>query len=151
MLFLLFYLGSDRYVLEASKIVEVLPLIAIKRMLRSPPGIAGMIDYHGVLVPVVDLAELAVGRPAAQRLSTRIIVARCPGEDGELRLLGLIAEKATETMRCAPRDFVSSGLINEHAPYLGPIAKGPHGFVQRIEVSKLLPASVSCVLFEQCA
>jgi chemotaxis-related protein WspB len=151
MLFLLFYLGSDRYAIEASKIVEILPLIAIKKVLRSRPGIIGLINYHGALVPVIDLAELALGCSAPPRLSTRIILARCSDEDGKLRLLALVAEKATETMRCEPEDFVSSGVTDQQAPYLGPIAMGPRGFVQRIEVSKLLPASIPCALLEQCA
>src|SRR5437764_873807 len=110
MLLLLFYLGSDRHALDASKIVEILPLIAIQKVLGSPPGVAGMINYHGVLVPVVDLSELVIGRPAASRLSTRIIVARYSDEHGKLHLLGLVAERATETMRCELGDFASSGV-----------------------------------------
>jgi chemotaxis-related protein WspB len=61
----------------------------------------------------------------------------------------LIAEQATETMRCKPGDFVASGIVNDGAPYLGPIAMGPRGSVQQIDPSKLIPASVRDALFKQ--
>jgi len=133
-LFLLFYLDDDGYALDASKIAEVLPLVSIKKNLRSLPEIAGTFNYRGAFVPVLDLSRLMVGRPAVQRLSTRVILAHCSDESG---LLGLIAERATETMRCEPTDFVPSGIVSDAAPYLGSIARGPRGFVQRIELDKL--------------
>ena len=40
MLFLLFQLGNDRYVLEASRVVEVVPLLALKQLPQAPEGVA---------------------------------------------------------------------------------------------------------------
>ena len=151
MLFLLFHLDDDSYALDASQVVEILPLVNIKKMLRPPRGVVGTINYHGTFVPVVDLSDLAVGRPSPPRLSTRIILVRCSEDAGQPRLLGLITEKATETMQCASADFVYSGLTNVDAPYLGGIATGPRGLVQRIELSKLLPASVPDLVLKPSA
>ncbi len=151
MLFLLLQLGDDRYALDVSQIVEVLPLVRIRKMLGSPPGIAGTINYRGAHVPVVDLSELALGRPAAPRLSTRIVLANCSEQEGKSRLFGLIAENATETRRIESRDFAPSGIVNADAPYLGQIAMGPDGMVQRIELKGLLPASIRDSLFKESA
>ena len=137
MLFLLLYLESDCYALDANHVVEILPLVGIKQ-LQSPQRIVGTINYHGTFVPVVDFSELILGRRASARLSTRILLLRCLGDGEPARLLGLIGEKATETMRCEPTDFVSAGITNDDAPYLGAIATRPQGLVQRIEVNKLL-------------
>lgn len=151
MLFLLFHLGDHCYALDAGKVAEILPLVGIRKILRSPPGIAGEFNYRGAFVPVLDLSELALGRPAAPRLSTRIILAHYSNEDGRSRLLGLIAEHANETMRFEPTDFVCPGIVSDDAPYLGPIATGPRGLVQRIELDKLVPASIRDVLLKQPA
>ena len=43
MLFLLFHIGQERYVIEASRIVEVLPLVAVTRLAQEPKGFAGKI------------------------------------------------------------------------------------------------------------
>ena len=63
MLFLLFHLGDDCYAIDASQVVEVLPLVNIKKMLRSPQGVFGTINYHGTFVPIVDLTEMALDSP----------------------------------------------------------------------------------------
>src|SRR5262249_24703680 len=96
MLFLLFQLGTDRYALEASRVVEVVPLLEMKRLPSAPKGVAGLFNYRGHPVPAVDLRELSLGEPARERMSTPIIVVKCPGADGAEQLLGLIAEQATE-------------------------------------------------------
>ena len=70
---------------------------------------------------------------------------------GAKRLLGLIAEKATETMRREPGDFVASGVKNDGAPYLGPVASDARGLIQWVKVDKLLSASVRDTLFKQIA
>jgi hypothetical protein len=91
-LFLLFQLGSDFYALDASEIVEVLPLVNIRKSLSLPQQFTGTINYRGAFVPVVDLSELIVGRAAPRRTNTRIILARYATEDGKPMLVGLIAE-----------------------------------------------------------
>ncbi len=149
MLFLVFQLGSDRYALEAGRITEVLPLVGLKKTLRAPPGIAGTLNYHGDFVPVIDLSELALGRSAPSRLSTRIILARPLEEGGNSYHLGVIAENATEMMRCDPADFVSPGIVSAEAPYLGPISIGAHGVVQRIDIDRLLTPPLRDFLFKQ--
>ncbi len=149
MLFLQFQLGEDRYALDSSQVVEVLPLLGIKQIPQAPAGVAGAFNYRGKPVPVIDLSELALGRPARRYMSTRIIIVRYPDGNGTLHQLGLIAEKATETVRRDPADFADSGVINDGAPYLGPVATDPDGLIQRIEVPRLLPAAVRDVLFKQ--
>lgn len=149
MLFLQFQLGKDRYALDASQVVEVLPLLGIKEIPQAPVAVAGAFNYRGQPVPVIDLSELALGRPARRHMSTRIIIVLYPGGNGTRHPLGLIAEKATETVHRDAADFADPGVVNDNAPYLGPVATDPHGLVQRIEVTRLLPATVRDVLFKQ--
>ena len=145
MLFLLFQLGRDRYALEAAHVVEILPLVGVKEIPRAPSAVVGLFNHRGQPVPLIDLSELMLGRPAKKLLSTRIILVRS-GAEGEDRLLGLIAEKATETLRRDPGDFVPSGVTNDAAAYLGPVAPDPRGFIQWIQVDQLLPPSLRAML-----
>ena len=149
MLFLCFQLGDDRYALDCNQVVEVVPLLGLKRIPQAPRAVAGVFNYRGAPVPVVDLSELALGRPAHRHMSTRIVVVRYPDSEGTEHLLGLIAEKATETVRRDAADFRDSGVVNEDAPYLGPVAADSKGLLQWIEVKKLLPPAVRDVLFKQ--
>ncbi len=94
MLFLVFELARDRYALDVSQVAEVLPLVAIKQIPQAPPAVAGILNYRGAPVPVIDVSQLTLGRPAERRLSTRIVLVHYPDADGQTRLLGLIAERA---------------------------------------------------------
>ena len=147
MLFLLFQLGRDRYALEASRVVEVVPLLELKRLPQAPPGVAGIFDYRGRPVPAIDLAEMTAGRPSSERLSTRIIVVSYHDAVGTGHLLGLVAEHATETLRREARDFVESGLKIGAAPYLGPVLMDSQGAIQWVNEQRLLPEPVRQLLF----
>jgi chemotaxis-related protein WspB len=151
MLFLLFQLGQDRYVLEARRVVEVLPLLAVKHIPQAPRGVAGLFNYRGRPVPAVDLSELTLGPPARQNLSTRIIVVNYPDDAGKDRLLGLIAEQATEVIRKEPNDFVDPGMKMGAASYLGPVAMDHHGVIQWVREQRLLPGPVRDLLFSETA
>ena len=151
MLFLLLHLGSDLYALEAGKIAEVLPLIGIKQIPQAPPGVAGVFNYRGTPVPAIDLSHLVLGRPAPRRLSTRVILAHYPDAAGNERLIGLIAERATETMRREPSEFVRAGVDNDATPYLGPVVTDARGLIQWIDIATLLPAPVRDTLYQQAA
>jgi chemotaxis-related protein WspB len=149
MLFLLFELGHDRYVLDAREVAEILPLVGIKQLPQAPPSVAGIVNYRGAPVPIIDVSQLTLGQPAQRRLSTRIVLVRYPDALGEMRLLGLIAERATRMVRREETDFVECGVTNQGTPYLGAVAPDARGLLQRIDARTLLPAPVRDMLFRQ--
>ena len=111
----------------------------MQRFVQGLAGIAGVLDYRGGLVPVIDLSEVALGRASVRRLSTRIVVARHIGPQRTERLVGLIAEGATELATVELEAFKPSGIATDNA-YTGPIAKGPYGTVQRVDLATLIPS-----------
>jgi len=149
MLFLLFELGHARYALDVRQVAEVVPLLAITPIPQAPAAVAGVLNFRGAPVPVIDVSQLTLCRPAERRLSTRIVLVHYPGGDGATHLLGLIVEKATQTVRHAPADFVASGITSADAPYLGPVATDARGLLQWIDVQTLLPPAFRDMLFNQ--
>lgn len=138
MLFLLFQLGKDHYAIEARKVVEVLPLATLKQLPHAPTGIAGVLNYRGEPLPVVDLCALTLSRPAALRISTRLLVVEISGNSR----LGLIAEHANGTIKRNPEDFEDSGVKVADAPYLGKVVKDGESLVQWIDPELLLSREV---------
>jgi chemotaxis-related protein WspB len=152
MLFLIFQIGADRYALDARQVVEVLPPLAVKRIPLAPSSVAGLIDYHGQAVPLVDIGRMATGRAAQARLSTRIVLVDYPhprgdGARGGTRLLALLAERVTETLSRDPADFQPSGLVPVDARWLGPVAADARGLVQRVQLGDLLDDELHALLF----
>jgi chemotaxis-related protein WspB len=143
MLFVLFQINQDRYALPACRIVEVLPLLRLKVILQTPPGISGLFNYRGTLVPVIDLNIVTVGTAAERRLSTRIILVEYAFNAQCRRILGLVAEHVTETIQLSSEAFAETGVTSEGAPFLGRVAEDTHGFIQWVEVERLLTAAHS--------
>jgi chemotaxis-related protein WspB len=137
MLFLVFQLGTDRYAIEATQVVEVLPLVNSKHIPHAPFGVVGVFDYHGAPVPLIDLAELTLGKPSRKWMSTRIVLVNYPQESGRARVLGFLAEHATETIRRHEEAFTDLGVAVAETPYLGPVITDAAGIIQRIEVQSV--------------
>ena len=148
MLFLLFQLGRDRYALDVAQVAEVIPLVQLKALPQAPRGVAGLCNYRGKAVPVIDLSALALDRPARARLSTRLILVRYAAPGGGDELLGLLAEQVTDTIRREPAEFTPAGVDSPEARYLGPVTRDRAGLVQRIEPAQLLTPEVRAVLFQ---
>ncbi len=151
MLLLLFDAGGARYGLDASRIVEVLPVPALRPIARAPSYVAGLLNYHGLLVPVLDLTALITGDPAPLRLSSRIVIVDFRAADGTRHPLGLLAERATEAILCRDTDFQPAGIQTPEAPFAGEVFVARDGAIQRVDIEMLLPAEVQQTLFRSTA
>lgn len=151
-LYLKIQVGEAAYLLDAARVARVLPLTHLKSIPHAPAAIAGCFDYQGSVVPLIDLTQLVLGRPAPRHLSTRVILIPFPadkGRGGRENLLGLIAEKATETIRIDRAQFTAAGITTDAAPYLGSVKSIDGRMLQQIEVDRLLPGDLSAMLFRE--
>ncbi|MCW5299595.1 chemotaxis protein CheW [Herbaspirillum lusitanum] len=149
MLFLIFQIGNERYALDAAQVAVVLPPAPCKQVPEAPPWVRGIFSHEGSNVPVLDVSMLALGTPAAARLSTRMVLVRYTPEGKTPQLLGLIVERATDTLRCEAADFTGSGLAHDNARYLGPVMRHGDGLIQWIKVADMLDAEVQALLFPE--
>lgn len=144
-----FSLGADRYLLPVECIVEVLPVPALKALPGAPAGVVGVLNHRGRAVPVIDLARIALGRAAAERRATRLVLVHYPTRPAP-RPLGVIVEQATDLVRLAARELAPAGAPG--AAWLSGVAAtgrgAAAGLTQRVEVEGLLPPELRAVLFE---
>jgi chemotaxis-related protein WspB len=147
MLFLLFQIGDDSYALDAGCVIEVLPLVRWKHIPQAPPGLTGLINYHGALVPLLDLTELALNRPSEHKMTTRIIITSYVEQTGAKHTIGLLAEQVMETLRRDKRDFENSEMSAVGSSYLGPVTTDRGRMIQLIEVDRLFTAGLQDQLF----
>jgi len=147
MLYLLLEVAGQHYAVEATRVVEVLPLVQVTVIPRAPTEVAGIFSYRGRPVPLIDLRRLNLRRPARPKFSTRIILVADRSAGGEEHLIGIIAGRVTETTRRAPEDFKETGFANPATPYLGGVATTADGLVQRLDVHRLLPPATREMLF----
>ncbi|MDM8550473.1 chemotaxis protein CheW [Desulfobacterales bacterium HSG2] len=143
MLILLFYIGNVMYTIKCDNVREIAPMVMLKEIPHTPDFFAGFFNYRGTIVPVIDLCQLIQGCPCQMRLSTRIILVDYMGKDNMPHILGLMAERVTETIRKPKDAFVLPGIRSEQAPYLGGIVMEQKKMIQYIDLDRL----PSCINF----
>ena len=147
MLLLQFHAGGERYGLDIKQVIEVAPLICLRKVPHAAQEVAGTFNYRGTLVPVLDVTALLTGNPSCLLMSTRIILVDYPGDDGRSHILGLMAESVTEMVSCRPADRQAPVLTISEAPYLGDILFDERGAIQMLELDRFLPRDVLFSLF----
>ncbi len=143
---LIFHIGQDRYGLALRALVRVLPVLRLKSLPLAPPYVAGLLDFHGDPVPVIDLTRLAGLEPAAPCFDTRIVLVDYATPDGAVHLLGLLAQRVRGVQELAEATLAEAGVAG--ASFLGRVAGDDGGMIQLVELAQLLPASVCAILFQ---
>jgi chemotaxis-related protein WspB len=146
---LVFESGGERYALDASAVVEVIPRVTLRPVPLAPSWIAGLLRYHGTAVPVVDLGALLTGQTCRPYLSTRIVVVRHRPSAPVERLLGLQAESMLQTLEVAEEEFVHDGIRLAEAPFLGQLAVAGGADIWRVRLDRLLPAELERMLYSE--
>jgi len=146
---LLFYVGDERYALESRLIVEVIPLVALKKVHHAPDYVAGLFNYRSSIVPAIDLCQLIQGTPCRSLLSSRIVLVNHLRGDRTPQLLGLMAERVTQTLNKTEADLLDPGAMVNAAPFLGKIITDEQGMIQCIRVEYLLPSSQEAYLLPE--
>jgi chemotaxis-related protein WspB len=139
MLVLLLRIGEQRFGLDARDVLEVVPSVALLPVPAAPAWIAGLLHHRDGLAPVVDLARLAAGRPAAPLLSSRIVLLQRDDGGG---VIGLLAEGVTETLRIDDARLRAAAVRPPDAAWLGPVALDAGGPLQLVRWTDLVPADL---------
>ncbi len=127
----------------------MLPQMDPKTLPGAPAGVAGLINYRGKPVPLVDLTLLVLGRPCARRMSTRIILFNSCQPSGEPQLFGLLAERVTDTVRRKGSDFKHVSAGTRSGTFSGPVLAEGGTLVQRVDVNDIVPRFIQAELLAE--
>jgi purine-binding chemotaxis protein CheW len=110
--YLTFTLQGERYAVDVSKVREVLELTKITKVPKTPDFMRGVINLRGSVVPVIDL-KLKFGMGTTeQTIDTCIVVMEVSIEQGEITVLGSLADSVNEVIEMDPDQI-------EPAPEIG--------------------------------
>jgi chemotaxis-related protein WspB len=138
MLLLLFCVGQDLYSINSAQVSEVIPRVPLRALHHVPKHVAGLLNYRGTIVPIVDLCQLIQNTPSQMQLSTRIIIVQ--SNDPTMPHIGVLAEKVIKTLNKSKADLVDSPNAHRHmstAPYLGGMIMDEKGMIQQIHLDHL--------------
>jgi chemotaxis-related protein WspB len=138
MLMLLVELGDDRYALDVTPILEIVPLVQFKQVHQAPDYVLGVFNYQGTIIPAVDLNQLLRGVSSRFYLSSRILVLGTAHRNNATPLIGLVAEQVKETLEISQSSYVNSASNLEQTSYLGPMIVYQQEMIQCLELDPFL-------------
>ncbi len=148
MMIVLFTVGDSAYGIDIAPVREIIPCVPLQVVPHAPPMLAGMLNYHGTMAPVLDLSQILAGRASEVLLSTRILIVE-HDDAGSRRLMGLMGEGVTETVSYQASDVRPLNVAIEGAPYLGGFITDEFGDIQLIDLGGFIDTTMSDILRER--
>lgn len=105
--FLTFFLGEEEYGLEILKVQEIIGLMSITRVPRTPAFVRGVINLRGKVIPIVELRSKFRMETVEDTEQTCIIVVQTQGVQ-----FGVVVDRVSEVV-----DLDSESI--EDAPEFG--------------------------------
>jgi chemotaxis signal transduction protein len=126
-----FNAAGTRFAIDARVVEAVHPLVRARPVAGGPPWLAGAIDVHGELVPMVDAASLLAGGSAVSRI---LLIDTGIGEGTRARF-ALAVDRVAEAAELDLDAAWGSGALG--APWLGAVIPFGADAVQRFEPAAL--------------
>ena len=148
MLLLVFHVKEDSFAIDTRNVVEVIPLMNLQSLIGAPEYVAGIFNYRGASVPVIDLCRFFKDENSNRFYNTRIILVNYKLAD-QNHVLGLIAENVSDVIQKDESQLQSSGMRLETSPFLGKVVLDKGAMIQNIELDNLLSDELSSLLFSE--
>lgn len=97
--YLTFFLAGEEYGVAILRVQEIISMMPITRVPRTPPFIRGVINLRGKVIPIMDL-RAKFGMPAATEPEQVMIVVQVGGVQ-----IGVIADKVSEVASIKSEDI----------------------------------------------
>jgi purine-binding chemotaxis protein CheW len=133
--FLTFFLAGEEYGLEILKVHEIIGMLPVTRVPRTPVFIQGVINLRGKVIPIMDLRS-RFGMPATERVQeTCIIVVAVRGVQ-----MGIVVDKVSEVSAIASSDIEDAPSFGSdvHTDYLLGLGKANNKVKLLLDIDKVL-------------
>lgn len=147
MLCVTFRIGKSRYCVGIADVEEILPPVKSQAIPSTPDFVAGMIDYRGEYIPMIDLKLLIAGVESEIKMNCRIIAIRATFFS-ETRKIALLVENLSDVLEIDEESAVLSALALERETFFGKIVYDEEGLIQEIIADKIITGKLKELLFK---
>jgi purine-binding chemotaxis protein CheW len=135
--FLTFFLHGEEYGLEILKVHEIIGIMPITRIPRSPDYIRGVINLRGKVIPIMDL-RTRFSMPATDTDEGCIIVAQIRGVQ-----IGMVVDKVNEVCNISPEEVEDTPSFGAdvHTEFLLGLAKQGGRVKLLLDIDRVLTLS----------
>ena len=139
--YLTFKLEDEVFALDIAKVREVLEYTTITKVPRTPDFMCGVINLRGGVVPVVNM-RLKFGMPDAEKTVNTCIIITEVMIDGEITVLGALADSVQEVMDLEPDQIEPAPKIGTKldTDFIKGMGKHDSKFIMILDIDKVFSA-----------
>jgi chemotaxis-related protein WspB len=134
---LLFHVGEERYVIDYSLIVRVIPQIKLHALINSPSYLEGFLLIENHSIPVINFCWLIANRKARFALDTRIILLHPKEKSSKSCMFGILGEKITELIDLTLAEFLPAEFSTRKISFIDKIYQDQKGMIQHVDIENL--------------
>ncbi|MFT7620316.1 MAG: purine-binding chemotaxis protein CheW [Planctomycetota bacterium] len=102
--YLTFQLGNEQYGLQILKVREIIGLMHITAVPRTPADIRGVINLRGRIIPVIDL-RTKFGMDQIEDTNESCIIVVDSGVSDDSNMMGILVDRVREVMDIKPEEI----------------------------------------------
>lgn len=130
-----FNVGQECFAVDILSVQEINRMMALTQVPQSPPGVCGVINLRGRIVPVLDLRTRFGLEATEQNDASRIIVVEIQGST-----VGFIVDEVHEVLRIdpgvvSPAPAITSGV---DSTYIKGVAKLDNRLLILLDLNRLI-------------
>jgi purine-binding chemotaxis protein CheW len=135
--YLTFFLADEEYGVEILKVHEIIAMLPITRVPRTPSYVRGVINLRGKVIPIIDLRERFRMSPAGAGEQCIIVV------QVHAIQLGVVVDKVSEVLSITDGEIepTPSFGVEVSTEYLLGLAKGEGRVRLLLDIDRVLTAS----------
>lgn len=135
--YLTFILANEEYGVEILKVREIIGLMPITPVPRTPVFVKGVVNLRGKVISVIDL-RMKFDMPSAEATEETCIIVV---DDGQMEI-GILVDKVSEVLNIASEDIedAPSFGVNVDTNYILGMGKASGKVTILLDISKVLTA-----------
>ncbi len=129
-----FEVGQEEFAIDILAVQEINRMMQITRVPQSPPGVEGVINLRGRIIPVMDLRKRFAMESKAHGSDSRIIVIEV-----RRRVLGFTVDRVNEVLRVDASivDPTPALATNVHSDYVRGVGKLDDRLLILLDIDRL--------------
>ena len=135
--YLTFFLADEEYGVEILKVQEIIGMLPVTRVPRTPPFVRGVINLRGKVIPIIDL-RAKFGMEASGATGSCMIVVQVQGVQ-----LGVVVDRVSEVRAIAAAEIADPPSFGSEVDteFLLGIAKGQGRVTLLLDIDRVLTSA----------
>ncbi|MCU0531928.1 MAG: chemotaxis protein CheW [Syntrophales bacterium] len=137
--YLTFSLAGEEYGIGILKVKEIIGMMPVTHVPRTPEFVKGVVNLRGKVIPVVDLRLRFALEAAAYTERTCIIVVEVAGANGSV-MMGIVVDAVSEVLNIRGADIENTPAfgVRLNTDFILGMAKAAGGIKILLDIDKVL-------------